>query len=122
MVNPSSSATLPTGVGISFPLRLRRLGGCVTTPTSSYGQSGLWDCSYMDLREAAATSGVPRNTILVLTSVESLEEEEYRWVNDLAWWKQRGSTAIEDVNAWCRLYLADAGGTIQTPQMPNWKP
>jgi len=76
----------------------------------------------MDLREAAATSGVPRNTILVLTLVESSEEEEYRWVNDLAWWKQRGSTEIEDVDAWCRLYLADADGPIQTPRVPNWKP
>mmetsp|Transcript_26873 Transcript_26873/g.46696 ORF Transcript_26873/g.46696 Transcript_26873/m.46696 type:complete len:116 (-) Transcript_26873:37-384(-) len=76
----------------------------------------------MDLREAAATSGVPRNTILVLSSIEPSEEEEYRWVNDLAWWKRRGSTAIEDVDAWCRLYLADADGPIRRPRVPNWKP
>ena len=57
---------------------------------------------------------MPRNTILVLPSVESSEEEEYRWVNDLAWWKRRGSTAtaIEDIDAWCRVYLADADGPI----------
>ena len=66
--------------------------------------------------------GVPRNTILILPLVELSEEEEYRLANDLAWWKRRGSTAIEDVDAWCRLYLANADGLIRTPRVPNWKP
>lgn len=61
----------------------------------------------MILREAAATSGVPRNKILVFSSFESLEEEEYRRENRLARW-ERGRTAIDDVGAnFGRLYLAD---------------
>mmetsp|Transcript_3931 Transcript_3931/g.9968 ORF Transcript_3931/g.9968 Transcript_3931/m.9968 type:complete len:230 (-) Transcript_3931:250-939(-) len=74
--SPNSSATRPTGDGISFPRRLRRLGGWVTTPTNSYCDSALWDSSYRDLREEAATSGVPRNNILALSPRESSEDED----------------------------------------------
>ena len=85
----------PTGDGIGFPLRLRRLGGWVTTPTSSYGHAGLvCDSSWMDLSEVAATSGVPKNRIrvlviplasLLLLLSSSSEEDEYsREKDDLA--------------------------------------
>lgn len=89
----------------------------------------------MDFREEAATSGVPRNRILVLSSSDGSsdeEEEERRRESDVARCERRGRNAVEGVDALCRLQLVadadaivDADGPIRRPllrRVPTWKP
>mmetsp|Transcript_16622 Transcript_16622/g.38170 ORF Transcript_16622/g.38170 Transcript_16622/m.38170 type:complete len:323 (-) Transcript_16622:211-1179(-) len=66
---PSSSATVPTGLGSALPFRFLRFGGWVITQTISYFPA-LSSCSFRNV--VAATSGVPRNTTRFFSPFASL--------------------------------------------------